>query len=150
MIQATVPGNEKSRLKVLKRYNLRSPQLQKQFSAVIKILSKSIKVPIVYISTIDVNTQDIQASCGIDLKQTERKVSFCGHTILKDEPMIIEDTLADDRFLDNPLVLKDPKIRFYAGYPLEIEKGQSIGSLCIADTKPVSYTHLTLPTICSV
>ena len=43
--------------------------------------------------------------------------SSCAHVISNREPMIVVDTLSDERFADNPLVLGGPRIRFYAGHP---------------------------------
>ena len=63
-------------------------------------------------------------------------MSFCGHTILQSGILLIKDALQDERFCDNPLVVEDPKIRFYAGYPLKSSSGCHLGSLCIIDTKP--------------
>jgi GAF domain-containing protein len=50
--------------------------------------------------------------------------------------MIVVDTLNDDRFADNPLVLGGPRIRFYAGYPLTLDDGSCVGTLCLLDTRP--------------
>ncbi|WP_370587466.1 GAF domain-containing protein [Pseudoalteromonas sp. BSi20652] len=40
------------------------------------------------------------------------------------------------RFFDNPFVTGDPKVRFYAGFPLKLRQGVTIGTLCLADSKP--------------
>jgi GAF domain-containing protein len=53
--------------------------------------------------------------------------------------MIVVDTLSDDRFADNPLVLGGPRIRFYAGYPLTLNDGSCIGTLCLLDTRPHTF-----------
>jgi adenylate cyclase len=55
---------------------------------------------------------------------------------MQDEPLIIPDTLLDDRFYDNPLVTQDPKLRFYAGCPLQTFAGHKVATLCIADRAP--------------
>jgi GAF domain-containing protein len=52
------------------------------------------------------------------------------------EPTIIADTFQDARFADNPLVINEPRIRFYAGYPLILNSGSCIGTLCLLDTRP--------------
>jgi GAF domain-containing protein len=63
-------------------------------------------------------------------------ISFCGHAILGNSIFIIPDAAHDKRFADNPLVINDPKIRFYAGCPLRSLNGSELGTLCIIDRKP--------------
>lgn len=56
--------------------------------------------------------------------------------MLCQKPMIIEDARADLRFLDNPLVVGDPRIRFYVGVPLLAADGTPLGAICGIDNKP--------------
>ena len=76
-------------------------------------------------------------SCiGLPVRETSRDISFCGHAILGSEAFIIPDTLLDERFADNPLVVNEPSIRFYAGCPLTAPNGSKLGTLCIIDQEP--------------
>jgi diguanylate cyclase (GGDEF)-like protein len=63
-------------------------------------------------------------------------VSFCGHAILGNHIFLIEDATQDPRFADNPLVIGEPHIRFYAGCPLRAVNGRKLGTLCIIDRRP--------------
>ena len=136
MIAPRIPKNEEDRIADLYALNLGTSDKKEQFKAVILILSRCINVPIAYISSIDSEKQNIHASCGLSFDASDRKSSFCGHTILQNEILVVEDTHKDKRFFDNPMVINDPKIRFYAGYPLPSFMGNNIGALCIADTVP--------------
>ena len=87
-------------------------------------------------SLVDTDTQWFKSMCGFETKETSRDVSFCAHAIASSEPLIVEDALLDERFKSNPLVVEEPKIRLYAGFPLQTPNDQRIGTLCVIDRKP--------------
>ncbi len=93
-------------------------------------------MPIALVSLVDVDRQWVKSGVGMDISETPRDVSFCGHAILQDEILMVPDTLSDDRFHDNPLVTDAPNIRFYAGRALRVPNGSRVGTLCLLDTKP--------------
>lgn len=72
-----------------------------------------------------------------DLEEVDRAISFCGHTILNpDNVMVIFNARLDRRFAGNPLVRGEPKIAFYVGAPLIAPTGEVLGALCAIDTLP--------------
>ena len=96
-------------------------------------------VPIALVSLVDENRQWFKSCFGLSVSETSRDISFCGHAILGDDLFIIPDTIVDERFADNPLVLNDPHIRFYAGCPLSGSNGAKLGTLCIIDRQPRNF-----------
>ncbi len=136
MQEAILPENETERLADVLSLSLSSADKKEQFDGVIMILSRCLKMPIAYISSIESIEQKIHASCGLSFDSSDRKTSFCGHTILQDEVLLVEDTTKDARFFDNPMVINKPKIRFYGGFPLVSLLGNKVGALCVADTVP--------------
>jgi len=98
-------------------------------------------VPIAVVSLVDESRQWFKSCIGLNVTETSRDVSFCGHAILDDEIFIIPDTAKDERFADNPLVTSEPYIAFYAGCPLRFTDGSRLGTLCIVDTKPRTFNN---------
>lgn len=141
MIPAPLPDDEKQRLEDLQSLGLLDTQPEERFDQLATLAQTVFKVPIAYIALVDANRQWFKAKCGLAVDQTGRDISFCGHTILQREPLIIPDAQQDERFFDNPLVVDEPYVRFYAGCPLAGAAGHNVGTLCLVDTKPRDFSE---------
>ena len=129
--------NEQERLQELIGYEILDTPTEKELDELAQIASAICDTPISLISLIDQDRQWFKASVGLDVKETPREDSFCQHALHNpEEVLVVENSLQDQRFKENPLVLGDPHIRFYAGAPLQTPTGNVLGTLCIIDNKP--------------
>ncbi|QDU32478.1 Phosphoserine phosphatase RsbP [Poriferisphaera corsica] len=138
MVAPIKPPNEIERIADLRAARILDTPRELRYDQIVKLACTIADTSMSYIALIDSDRQWLKAKCGLTFNQTGREESFCGHTILRDEPLIIQDATKDPRFQNNPLVTGEPYIRFYAGFPLAGPNGYNIGTLCIADTKPKS------------
>ncbi len=137
MVPPQIPSDDQRRLKELHRYEVLDTSYEAEFNDVAQLAATICKTPIALISLIDAKRQWFKAKVGIDLNEFPRDISFCGHTIIADtEVFEITDTAEDERFLDNPLVIGEPYIRYYAGVPLINQNGYKMGTISVLDTKP--------------
>ena len=139
MIIADVPDNESERLAALWQLLCLDTPPEERFDRIVQYATVEFDVPIALMSLIDRDRQWFKAKVGIELCETSRGASLCSHAILDKRSMVVPDTHLDPRFADNPLVTGEPKIRFYAGAPLETQTGIRIGTLCLIDTKPRQF-----------
>jgi diguanylate cyclase len=138
MQEAQIPANDGDRLAELHSYGVLDTPEEEAFNDIGHLARTIANTPIGIVSLVDENRQWFKSCIGIGAKETPRAISFCGHTILQRQPLIIEDARNDPRFCDNPLVVGPPWIRFYAGFPLVSANGLSLGSLCALDLQPSS------------
>ena len=115
------------------------PSAEERFDRVTRLATALFDVPMAMISLVDANRQWYKSCLGVSRRETSRDEAFCAHVVYNREPMVIADALQDARFADNPLVTGDPRVRFYAGYPLILENGSCIGTLCLLDTRPRTF-----------
>lgn len=134
------PDDDEGRVRALHRLDLLDSPAEGPFENIVGQIQQTLNVPICAISLIDRNRQWLKARRGVDVCETPRDVSFCAHTIQKDEPLIVRDAREDPRFRDNPFVTGEPFLRGYAGIPLKIPEGYQIGTLCAIDTQPREFT----------
>jgi diguanylate cyclase (GGDEF)-like protein len=131
------PEDEELRLAKLRSLCLLSKGQEDRFDRFTRLAQKIFKAPIAMVSLVDEHRQWSISSAGLNVSEASRTVSFCGHAILGSDVFIIPDALKDERFHDNPLVLGEPHVRFYAGCPLTLEN-RRVGTLCIIDQAPRS------------
>lgn len=131
-----VQGNETARLASLHALNILDTAFEERFDRISRFASQLFDVPIALVSLIDQDRQWFKSAMGLDVRETPRTISFCGHTILARQIMITPDAHKDHRFADNPLVLGEPFIRFYAGCPIYAENRLILGTLCLIDRRP--------------
>ncbi|NML29573.1 GGDEF domain-containing protein [Paraburkholderia antibiotica] len=136
MLVPPTPSNESARLDGLQALRILDTSPEERFDRLTRLARRLFGVPIAVVSLIDANRQWFKSCMGLDASETSRDVSFCAHAILGDDILMVPDTLADERFHDNPFVTDEPKIRFYAGCPLTVTNGSKVGTLCLIDTKP--------------
>lgn len=107
-----------------------------RFDLVTAYCQSRFRVAMALVTLVDTDHQWFKSACGLDVRETPRAVSFCGHAILGAGVMLVPDAHQDLRFHDNPLVIGPPYIRFYAGAPLVTRSGFAVGTLCLIDPWP--------------
>ncbi|BBF76588.1 MAG: GAF domain-containing sensor histidine kinase [Acinetobacter ursingii] len=140
MIEAKLPENELGRMHALNEYQILDTMAEQCLDDLVLLASKICEAPVSIISLIDESRSWFKSSYGVPRGEVERKYSICSHAILQQDIFIIEDTLLDERFHDNPTVKSDLGIRFYAGAPLKTYDGFNLGTLCVLDSKPRQLT----------
>jgi PAS domain S-box-containing protein len=131
---------EDKRLSALGTYQILDTLPEKEFDAITRLAAYICKAPVALISFIDAERQWIKSAVGIEATPVSRELAFCSRTILDQDILEIEDVLENDNFRQNPFVINDPQIRFYAGAPLIDPKGHSLGTLCVMDMVPRKLT----------
>jgi GAF domain-containing protein len=134
-----VPRNENERLAALHETGLLDTQTSEDFDRITRIARRLFNVQSALVSLVAEDRQWFKSRVGLDARETPREVSFCGHTILGQDVMVVEDASIDPRFDDNQLVVDGPTIRFYAGCPVHTPDGHTIGTFCIIDDKPRTF-----------
>ncbi|MEM6392740.1 MAG: GAF domain-containing SpoIIE family protein phosphatase [Planctomycetota bacterium] len=142
MFAPPTPPDETERLADLRALSILDTPPEQRFDEVVNLTKQVFNTPIAYIALIDADRQWFKSAAGLDADQTDRQTSFCGHTILRDDALVIEDTLAEPKWANHPMVTGEPHARFYAGYPLRSDQGRNIATLCIVDTQPRVFTDI--------
>ena len=131
------PITEQERLASLARYDVLDTPQEESFDRITRLARRFFEMPISTVTLIDGHRAWCKsAQGGLSASEVARELSFCSVTIREARPLVVLDTRLDERFRTHPFVVNEPHIRFYAGAPLLTPGGQSIGALCVVDSKP--------------
>ncbi len=123
---------------VLQKYDFDDFSEDLEIEQLTSLVATICQVPIAYIGFFDADKMILVGKFGLDaaLNNVDRNITFCQYTVLGKEMVEVQDALKDSRFVNNPFVVGEPNVRFYAGMPLLTPEGVALGTLCVLDTKP--------------
>ncbi len=128
-----IPPNEPARVSALRRYDVLDTLPEAVFDDLTKMAAHICDMPVAVIALMDEKRLWFKSRVGVPLSEVQREASPCCHTILGDDLLVMSDVHRDSRFAKSPLVIREPRIRFYAGMPLRTSDGFNIGTLFVSD-----------------
>lgn len=131
---------ENERIATLRSLLILDTASEDRFDAVTAYAASLFNVNICLVTLVDTNRQWFKSHHGISVQEVPREVGFCSHAILQNDIFEIFDAKDDSRLFDSPLVIGEPFVRFYAGYPLTMRNSQHVGTLCLIDPHPKRLT----------
>jgi phosphoribosyl 1,2-cyclic phosphodiesterase len=133
--------HESDRLAALRELHVLDRPADEKLTQLVEAARDLFGVQIAAVTLIDEDRQWFGASRGLSVPETPRDESFCAHVVGDPRPLVVPDTLLDDRFADNPAVAGSTRIRSYAGHPLILNSGFCVGTFCVADVKPQHFSE---------
>jgi len=127
---------EAARVAALDRYAILDSEPEEAFDDLVILAAQVCRTPMAMLSLLDDHRQWFKSKVGVQMRETPKDASICAHAIQQRDLFIVGDTQLDPRFRESPLVVGEPRIRFYAGEPLVNEEGFALGTLCVVDRVP--------------
>lgn len=139
MIPAPIPADDAERLAALRQLLILDTPPEQRFDRIVAFATQEFDQPKGTITLVDQDRQWFKARVGVDVCEADRATSFCGHAVVSDDFLVVEDARQDERFHDNPWVTAADPIVFYAGAPLVLPSGHVAGTLCVYGPQPRSF-----------
>jgi hypothetical protein len=143
----STPGalvRDAARLKDLHATGLLDSAPDEAFDRLAQLAAKLLNAPVALISLVDDERQFFKSCVGLaepwnSARETPLSHSFCRHALGSSQPLVIEDARTHPLVRDN-LAIRDLQVVAYAGIPLITPSGHVLGTLCVIDHQPRSWT----------
>jgi hypothetical protein len=133
-------NHEEGRMRAVERYRILDTPSDGVFDRIAVLAARMFSVPVAIVSVVDHDRIWFKAHHGTDVTEIGRDPGLCASAILQDDPWIIENATTDPRTLTNPLVAGEFGLQFYAGVPLRTPDGYNLGTLCVLDRRPRTFS----------
>ncbi|HET7764467.1 MAG TPA: sensor domain-containing diguanylate cyclase [Burkholderiales bacterium] len=140
-------AEESARLSALRGYCVLDTGREARFDDLTCLAASICEAPLSLVSLVDTNRLFFKSAHGMDIREVPYPDFFCGHAIRQRDVFVVPDACQDRRFSNHPLVVDQPRIRFYAGAPLVTPQDYALGTLCVADFVPRQLSARQLETL---
>ena len=133
------------RLDALRRVGVLDTPAEEVFDRLSGLAALLLKTPICLVSLVDEHRVFIKSSSGLpepwaSVREAPLSFSFCQHIVGSTAPLVVEDSRLHPVFADHPATRKFPVIA-YLGIPLVLSGGFVLGSFCVVDVRPRTWTE---------
>ncbi|MEO5584459.1 MAG: GAF domain-containing sensor histidine kinase [Flavobacteriales bacterium] len=136
----SIHSEEAARLRALARYEIMDSPPDGSFDRITAICARMFDMPIALVTLVDHDRIWFKSRYGLDAAQIDREPGLCASAILSPDIYVVNDAKFDPRTLANPLVSGSMGLRFYAAAPLTTSDGFGLGTLCVIDQRPRSFS----------
>lgn len=132
------------RLSQLRATALLDAPTEEAFDRLTRLATKLLDAPLSTVTLVDDERQFYMSCTGFPeplatLRETPLEFSFCRHTVVLGQPLVIADVRGHPLVGDNPSI-DEFGVTAYAGIPLLTADGHALGTLCVMDFKVRDWT----------
>jgi diguanylate cyclase (GGDEF)-like protein len=137
--------SDPARLAALADSELMDSASEAAFDRLTRLVSRVLRVPTALVSLVDDKRQFFKSAIGLgepwaSRRQTPLSHSFCKHAIAQAGPLVIDDARQHPLVKHNPAI-EELGVVAYAGVPLTLPGGESVGVLCAIDGAPRTWSE---------
>ena len=134
-----------ARLAALRDTGLLDSDAEEVFDRLTAVARDVLGVDVSLVSLVDADRQFFKSEQGLaepwaGARETPLSHSFCQRVIATDAAVVIEDARADPSLADH-LAVRDLGVAAYAGVPLTLADGHTVGTFCVISDEPRTWSE---------
>jgi hypothetical protein len=137
-----LPANETERLQTLHAYSVLRSLQEPLFTDVVELAATLFNVPISLLALVGADEVEYKATHGLPGLRSQPRVEAICSLAVKEEQVVVFTDLAHSHALtlEADMAARAKGLRFYAGAPLCVAGGYCLGTLCLIDRQPRSFS----------
>ncbi|MGI4885131.1 MAG: GAF domain-containing protein [Janthinobacterium lividum] len=139
-----LPPDDAERLRTLQHYDILHTLHEAVFDEFVALTARVFSLPISLIALVDEDEVYYHASHGLPgLAQQPRAEALCSMVVRDNKAVVLADLTQDDALrltAAADAAARAKGLRFYAGAPLRMPDQRNIGTLCVVDRAPRTFS----------
>ncbi len=137
-----------ARLAALRDTGLLDSDAEEVFDRLTALAREALGADLSLVSLVDSDRQFFKSEQGLPepwagARETPLSHSFCQRVVAAEAPLVVEDAREEPSLADN-LAIRDLGVVAYAGVPLTLSDGHTLGSFCAVCSQPRAWTDAEL------